>query len=331
MYPLFSCILAFLALSIPAWSAPEFAPLRPIPTVTAGGEGGNPFSDTQIQSGARIFEIYVYSGRYIDSLQIAYMLPDGRILTGPRRGGTGGQKSVFRLDPDEHLLAVSGRYGDYIDSIKFHTDKKTSATYGGSGGKRDFRIEVPRYNHAVGFIGRAARYLDAVGLSFVPMTIDQINHTNTVGGRGGSEFMDRDIPLGARLSEIRVRSGDYIDAIQFVYTLSDGRQLEGPLHGGTGGTYEVFRLGSDEHLLGISGRYGRYIDSIRFHTDRRTSPAYGGNGGNRDFRIYVPQGNQAIGLVGRAKRYLDAVGLTHTPIQTQRRVIQPRTRPFRQR
>jgi hypothetical protein len=286
-------------------------------TITAGGDGGVLFSDTEIPSGARIFEIYVHCGRYVDSVQIAYILPDGRTLAGPRHGGSGGQRQVFRLDSDEHLLGISGRYGDYIDSIKFYTDKRTSPTYGGSGGKRDFRIEVPSHNHAIGFVGRAARYLDAIGLNFVPMTIQQIKRTRIVGGGGGSAFSDQDIPLGARISEIRIRSADYVDAVQFVYILQDGRLLEGPRHGGTGGRSRVFRLDSDEHLLGISGRYGRYIDSIKFHTDKRTSPTYGGSGGTRSYQLNAPDGNQAIGLAGRAARYLDAIGLNFVPMKMQ--------------
>src|SRR5690606_9809878 len=115
-------------------------------TATAGGSGGSAFSDLDVPQEARVVEVHVYSGRYVDAVQMQYALPDGRVAAGPRHGGPGGTLSVFRLDSDEVILAVSGRYGDYIDSIRIHTSKRTSPLLGGSGGRQDYRIEIPANN-----------------------------------------------------------------------------------------------------------------------------------------------------------------------------------------
>ncbi|MEJ2111627.1 MAG: jacalin-like lectin [Acidobacteriota bacterium] len=106
-------------------------------------------------------------------------------------------------------------------------------------------------------------------------------------------------------------SGDLIDRIQLIYTLRDGSIFEGKRYGGGGGRRQVFQLADNEYITGISGRHGEVIDSIKIHTNRRTSDTYGGRGGARNFNITIPNGKQAIGLTGRAGEYLDAIGLEY--------------------
>jgi hypothetical protein len=295
---------------------------QPTSTSIVGGRGGTQFSDTEIPPGVRVLEVHVFSGDFVDAVQMLYALADGRTLLSRRHGGPGGQPSAFRLDSDEYIVGLSGRYGAYIDSIRIHTNKRTSSFFGGSGGNRDYRIDIAPGNQAVGFAGRAGEYLDAIGLTFIPIMTQQAGQTRIFGGRGGSVFSDSDIPLGARISEVRVRAGRNIDSIQAVYTLQDGRLFEGPTHGGRGGRSMVFRLERDEYIIGLSGRCGNYIDSLSIRTNKRTSSIFGGSGGSSDFRIDVPAGYQAIGFVGRSGDYLDAIGLsyaTNTPSRENRR------------
>ncbi len=274
-----------------------------------GGTGGNSFSETMLQAGGRIVEVHVFSGDWVDAIQLWYELPEGKTIFGQRFGGPNGKESVFRLDRDEYIMGISGRYGDYLDSISIQTNKRTSPRFGGSGGRRDYRIDTQSGFQAVGIAGRGAKYLDAIGLIVAP--IARRMDTQIYGGRGGSAFSDRDIPEGARISEIRIQSADVVDSVQFVYILRDGRTQEGPRHGGTGGRTSVFRLDRDEYITGITGRFGDYVDSLAFVTNRRTSQVFGGQGGRSDFQVTVPQGNRAVGLTGRAARFLDAVGLTY--------------------
>jgi hypothetical protein len=279
------------------------------PTQVAGGGGGSSFADTGIPSGARVSEVYVASGDFIDSVQMNYELPDGRTSMGPRHGGSGGrQQNTFRLDPDEYITGISGRCAKYIDSIRIHTNKRTSPTYGGSGGERDYEIDIPNQSQAVGFTGRSGDFLDAIGLMSTPLR-SRMAQADIFGGRGGSPFSDDNIPQGARISEIRIQSGERIDGIQVVYTLRDGRQQESAYHGGRGGRGNVFRLDADEYVIGIYGRYGENVDSLTIRTNKRTSPTYGGRGGNADYRVDVPSGSMAIGFMGRSGQRLDAIGL----------------------
>jgi hypothetical protein len=287
-------------------------------TSVAGGGGGRSFSDLQAPVDGRVVEVRVQAGDMVDSVQLVYSLPDGRSLTGPRHGGSGGRLSVLRLDQDEYIIGISGRYGDNIDSIRIHTNKRTSEPYGGRGGNRDYRIDVPAGYQAVGFAGRAGSYLDAIGLIYTPVGM-QVAESIIAGGRGGTAFSDSKVPLGARVAEVRLWIGDFIDAVQMTYVLPGGRILEGARHGGSGGRPYVFRLETNEYITGISGRYGDNIDSLVIQTNRRTSQSYGGRGGSRNYRISVPAGYQAVGFTGRAGQYLDAIGLTYASLGRARR------------
>jgi hypothetical protein len=299
---------------------------QPMRTSVYGGEGGSLFADIEIPTGARVQEVYVFCGEYVDAVQISFMLPDGRSVLSPRHGGSGGQQHVFRLDSNEYIVGLSGRYGTNIDSIQIRTNKRTSQPFGGSGGNRDYRVDVTPGNQAVGFVGRAGSYLDAIGLTFIPLRRQAAEQETVVGGSGGSTFSDSEIPAGARITEVRVHSGDFIDSIQMVYMLENGRLFEGPVHGGRGGRTSVFRLDPDEHIIGIAGRYGTHIDSLAILTNKRTSPTFGGRGGRQDFRLVVPEGDQVIGLSGRSGEFLDALGLNSIPIRSQKRDFQRRRR-----
>jgi hypothetical protein len=79
-------------------------------------------------------------------------------------GGAG-----FNLDPDEYLIGISGTFGDHINSIMFYTNKRTSPTYGGSGGTDTFSYTAPTGQRIVGFFGRAGDNLDAIGVLYAPI------------------------------------------------------------------------------------------------------------------------------------------------------------------
>ncbi len=313
-----------LVLLIPGISAG--APPQSGLTDIAGGRGGGGFSDPEPQPGTRVAEVHVRSGDHVDSVQMLLALPDGRTIMTPRHGGSGGRLDIFRLDPGEYVTGLSGRCGDVIDSLRIQTNRRTSQLFGGRGGDRDFVIGVPAGTQAVGFTGRAGDFLDAVGLAYATIRQVQGQQTTLAGGRGGSAFADSDVPLRARIVEVRVRYGDRIDSVQAVYLTSDGNTVEGARRGGRGGTEGRFRLDADEYIIGLSGRCGDQVDSLRIHTNKRTSEVFGGRGG-RDFHIEVPGGTQATGFAGRAGQFLDAIGLTYGSLmqnQPARRLRWPR-------
>ena len=158
----------------------------------------------------------------------------------------------------------------------------------------------------------------AMVLGSIPALSQQSGSTTIAGGSGGNSFSDTLPAAGTRVTEVRIRSGQYIDAIQVVYASASGSSVAAGQHGGSGGRVNIFRLDADEYITGISGRCGDIIDSLRIHTNKKSSPLYGGSGGSRDFQIVVPNGSQAVGFVGRAGQYLNAIGLSHARIVARR-------------
>jgi predicted flap endonuclease-1-like 5' DNA nuclease len=129
----------------------------------AGGDGGEEIKGLVVPEGTKISAIYVLTGLYIDTLEIAYQGESGEVQLGPA-GGFGGIPHAFVLGEDEYLTGISGRNGIYVDSIRFHTNLRTSDTYGGPFGAADFAFYAPEGSHIVGFVGRAGWFIDALGI-----------------------------------------------------------------------------------------------------------------------------------------------------------------------
>ena len=94
--------------------------------------------------------------------------------------------------------------------------------------------------------------------------------------------------------------------------------------GGTGG--EPFTLPCPDHtaLVGIQGRAGDYIDSIRGVCSRFdeignasapvTTATVGGSGGTSSFNLRCPSGEAMVGVRGRAAWWVDQVQIICAPI-----------------
>jgi hypothetical protein len=135
-----------------------------VQAIVAGGAGGTAFVDSPPLDGARIAAVLVHAGTTVHSVRIVYEARDEKRAASPRHGGTGGLARLFELEPDEHIVAVSGRHGERVHSIRLHTNKRTSPEYGTAAGT-PYRIDVQPGQTVTGFAGRAGQYLDAVGLA----------------------------------------------------------------------------------------------------------------------------------------------------------------------
>jgi hypothetical protein len=139
---------------------------------------------------------------------------------------------------------------------------------------------------------------------------DRIYELGSAGGTGGDAF-EFTIPSGAKLLSVQANAGDKVDGLTFRYLLSNGT-IESKHFGGDGGNFQPTATLSDNlRLTGISGRYGRVIDKIKFHfSDGTSSQDYGGGGGDNDFSFQVQKnGDQIIGFFGRSGRLIDALGV----------------------
>jgi hypothetical protein len=121
------------------------------------------------------------------------------------------------------------------------------------------------------------------------------------GGNGGSEFQDDNIPCDARVLQVKVWNGEFIDGVQFVYRSKDGHTQNTPIHGGTGGHLTELNLNEGESIITIQGRSGDYVDSMTLTTDRGRQASFGGGGGSNTYIYQAPQGYEIVGVAGRSR------------------------------
>lgn len=148
--------------------------------------------------------------------------------------------------------------------------------------------------------------------------------SDLVGGWGGNEFADFVIPANAEITAIVLRAGIYLDALQFEYKLPDGSIENSPYWGGLGGFEHRIQLSSGEYLTGISGKCNRYIDSIHFHTNFRTTELYGGSDG-QPFTLASPDASRIIGVYGRSDWFIDAIGIISQPLPEASAALVPKS------
>ncbi len=153
--------------------------MRYVMSELVGGSGGKEFFDYIPPGDARIKVVHVFANDYIDALQFGYLDEKGETALLPKVGGDGGFAYQFVLDEDEYLTGISGRYGWYIDQISFHTNKRRSETFGGSGGITDFRLEAPKDHEMVGLFGRKEWYLDALGIISRRLTEEEMERCSS--------------------------------------------------------------------------------------------------------------------------------------------------------
>jgi len=135
----------------------------------SGGTGGLFFQDKP-EAGIQIAKIYVHFGDYIDGLRIEWA--DG---TDAYHGSCNGPViAEFEVDHqngeklrgfDGSIGAHPGDGGPYVTSIRFHTETRSSETFGKPSSNAfiyHVKSDYGEYS-IIGFFGRAGKYLDSIG------------------------------------------------------------------------------------------------------------------------------------------------------------------------
>ena len=127
--------------------------------------------------------------------------------------------------------------------------------------------------------------------------------TQQHGGQGGTAFSD-DLTQSCAVIQVNIRSGSYVDAIEFLYRKPNGQSFSGGVHGGSGGTAATFKLAPNEWIVRVDGRSGTYVDQLKFTTNLgNVYGPYGQNGGS----AWAHTGTIS-GIFGRSGSYVDAIG-----------------------
>ena len=125
------------------------------------------------------------------------------------------------------------------------------------------------------------------------------------GGDGGDAFQD-DLAEVSRLIGLNIRAGEYVDALQCIWSTPAGSTVSGTQHGGGGGSLNQILLSNNEYIVRVDGRSGIYIDQLTFTTNlENVFGPFGGDGGDP---FSLP--NLSVGgFFGRSGDLLDAVGV----------------------
>ncbi|TVU22011.1 hypothetical protein EJB05_31687, partial [Eragrostis curvula] len=321
---------------------------------TIGPWGGNAGKAHTIKGTPhRLESVTIWSADVIDALAFSYIEPNGKKHSVGPWGGPGGSVERIQFGPSEFLLEVSGTTGPYnggvadvVKSVKLVTN---AASYGpfGSGGGTSFKTSVQNNDNIVGFFGRAATFVHAIGIytshsppdiavssraqvemgndwmeaNFDPETIeegdrdDDENAPSKIGPWGGNGGMPHDMKVVPhRMESMTVCSDAVVNSLAFSYNDRNGKQqMLGPW-GTPGGSSYTIRLGAFEHLKGIIGTFGPFdaagniITSLTITTNLRRYGPFG-RGGGTEFTVPVEVHGSVVGFFGRAGTYLDALGV----------------------
>jgi len=276
-----------------------------------GGSDGAPFADDLTVIGGlvgfRVFADFVVLG-----LQAFWVLPGGDVVEGKLHGTAGGDRDEVWLQGGEYLIGaeVAIEKG-YISSLAFLSNQhRRYGPYGRGSGRETVRTEPIQ-----GFFGRGDALPTALGVYSQPV---QDNPTlppyfppyemgDQYGGTGGEEFSDNLTEI-ARVKEVRIRSGAYINSIQLIWEVPDGSTVQGERHGGPGGNFHFFLLATDEFITRIdvgAGTGASPVDCLTFYSSRGTKYGPYGNVRGPQNRI---SGGPINGFHGRAGDLLYRIG-----------------------
>lgn len=117
--------------------------------------------------------VVLRTGWWVDGIQLK-----SNSRTFPLRGGSGGGYREFILNRGEKITGVSGtfggQYGNYIVSIQFHTNQRSSQVFGEKRGSQRFNFRIPNGYMFAGFSGRYGQHLNGLGVLYKPEVVQAV-------------------------------------------------------------------------------------------------------------------------------------------------------------
>ena len=136
-----------------------------------GGDGGGPFDDLADlgldASTIRIVGLIIRSDQFINSIMPIYLDGGGQLAL-PKHGGDEGLETRFGLRSGEFITEISGRSGQFVDSLTIETNLGARIGLGGLGGGPVEGYELPPdtagTQEVVALFGASGTLLDRIGI-----------------------------------------------------------------------------------------------------------------------------------------------------------------------
>lgn len=252
----------------------------------------------------KLTTIRIFWSEYCVGFEAFY---DG-VSAGARLGSEFVQGTVYsemHFAPDEHITKITGRAGDLIDQISFHTNKGNSQTFGSSSGGHAFTLnehgKVVK-SFTVGFGG----HLHFIGAHWGYQIDPPVKSAVAGKTHGDTQHFD-DFSVGLdgkhclRLAEIRVlHDNNMIFGVEGIYE-ANGVQWSPGVHVGSEMSSSTINqsiaLPAGTYITEISGRHGDVMDHLTIKLNNGTKYDFGGSGGNK-FGNIVSSGKKVIALGG---------------------------------
>ena len=107
--------------------------------------------------------------------------------------------------------------------------------------------------------------------------------------------------------------GPVVTSVEFTHLKTAGPKkdtlLSLPRHGVGNGGEEKLDINREEHIVHISGTYGRFVNSITIKTNQNREVSAGEGGGQGEYTYEAPEGFEIVGFHGRSGEFVDAMGV----------------------
>lgn len=215
------------------------------------------------------------------------------------------------LGESEYITHVEVKAAGWVDGLRIHTNLRSTRWYGGFGGDlQELRPQVGKIN---GFFGaQGARFVGRLGVHISPITEPPVEqYKGSSLGAPAAIITMKALGLGKapaphqrfdtqrkQLGAIVIKCDESIRSIDVVLPEVHARATCETDKAVYAVNDLVFAMRTDEFLTSVSVRCGYWLDAIRFHTNQRSSPWFGGVGGNPE-EFKCAAGYRICGLYGR--------------------------------
>ncbi|VVT55720.1 uncharacterized protein SAPINGB_P004704 [Magnusiomyces paraingens] len=260
-----------------------------------------------------------------------------------KAGGFGGHYNRFELMDGEYIVGFAGKVDDFLQNIQIITNFRKSPVYGESEDGDSFEIRAPYGQELVGIKTYYDSWINAISLVCTTNThlaqsqgqeliLKQQSDLNTIQhsfyyncgtltatcspfyGEKSGELQISAIP--PFIHGVNIRSGRYVDGIEFILPQDSGAAHNGPSRpriGGMGGHDNQFFLEEGEYIVGFRIKVGNHLNLCQLVTNRRTGPPCGEDDSGKWHEVITPQGTRLVGIRGHFDDWLKSLSIIYVP------------------